>query len=444
MIILGILSILQPLSFIKILYYSLSIGLPIIGVYNMISIYYSKNNPKYKIASFIDAFAVFITGVIIYFHPIDVLTFAPYIVGFYGLLKAIICGFNYYVYYLDHLKGRVFILFEAFINFTLSIALITRPLSSGRLTIILLGVYFIVFGFTQLLTIDQVLFPNRIKRHYKMTMPIFIDALLPQKLVYTINRILNEQGPDSIELSTIKKDNLPYDMEILIHLGSNGFDSVGHVDIAFNNIVVSYGCHDHHNTRFGGALGPGVIHFDEKTKYLDFIVNQRKKQIVGFGIHLTKDQKQATKNTLIDLAHRFEHWYTDYDKKEKGELYEGNCTNYASLLSKYCNSKFFKFTSGKFKTYFVMTTNCVLLVDTILGKSGIDLLKINGIVTPGSYYEFLNNEFLLPKSNVVFRKVYTKETISDLENHDDLSNKIHDMKNPIDFINETILREETA
>lgn len=441
MIILGILSILQPLSFIKILYFSLSIGLPIIGIYNMISIYFSKNNPRYKIASFIDAFALFIAGIILCLHPIDVLTFTPYVIGFYSFLKAVICGFNYYVYYLDHLKGKLFILFEAFVNLVMSITLVIHPLFSGKLTLTFLGIYFIVYGTTQFFTIEQVLFPNRKKHYFKMTMPIFIDVLLPQKLVYTINRILNEQGPNSKELSPIKKDNLPYNMEILIHLGSNGFDSVGHVDIAFSDIVLSYGCHDHHNTRFAGVLGPGVIHFNEKTNYLDFVVNQRNKQIVGFGIHLTKDQKIAVKKTLIELASRFEHWYTDYDKKANNEPYEGDCLNYASLLSKFCHSKFYKFSNGKFKTYFVMTTNCVLLVDTILGKSGIDLLKINGIITPGSYYEFLNNEFLLPKSNVVYRNIYTKETISTMEKHNDLANKIHDMRNPVEFINEYILKE---
>ena len=34
-----------------------------------------------------------------------------------------------------------------------------------------------------------------------------------------------------------------------------------------------------------------------------------------------------------------------------------------------------KFTSSKFKTYFVMSTNCVLLADTIVGTAGTDIFK---------------------------------------------------------------------
>lgn len=441
MIYIGILSIRKPISLITLLYYGLSIGLPIMGIYQMVSSFFSKNKKSYKISSIIDGLAALGAGIIIYLHPLDVLSITPYVIGGYCLLKAIICGFNFYVHYVDRLKGQILILFETILYLGFGIVLIVNPLYKGRFVLTIMGIYFICYGLIQISNFFQALFPNRKSHKLKMTLPIFMNVLLPQKLVYYINRMLNEQGATSSVLSPINKENLPYDMEILIHLGAKGFDSVGHVDVAFDNIILSYGCHDHHNTSCGGALGPGVIHFNEKTKYIDFVIHKRSKQLVGFGIHLTPSQKKATKEALLELATRFEPWYSDQDKKEKGEPYLGDCQNYASKLSSFCRSKFYKFKSGKFKTYFIMTTNCVLLVDSLLGKSGIDLWKINGIITPGAYYEFLDNEFVLPHSNVVYRKVYTKETISDLKEHPDLVNSIHDMQDPTVFIQENIFKE---
>ncbi|MBR3694506.1 MAG: DUF308 domain-containing protein [Erysipelotrichales bacterium] len=437
-IVLGLLSIRRPIPFITILYYSLSIGLPILGLYQMVSAYFSKNVKRYKYASIIDGLAIFIAGIVVYRHPRDVLSITPLVLGIYGILKALICFFNFYVYYTDRLKGQLFILLEAIIYFIISLLLIINPIYPASLVLYVLGIYFITYGIVQLGNAFQALFPNRRKHKIKMTMPIFMNFLMPQKLVYYINRVLNEQGAKS-EVLTSYKENQSYDMEILIHLGVQGFDSVGHVDVAFGNIVISYGCHDHHNTKFGGALGDGVIHFNEKSKYLNFVINERNKQLIGFGISLTESQKRKIKKTLLDMASRFEDWNTDYDKREMGLPYLGECRNYASLLSKFCRTKFFKFTSGQFKTYFIMTTNCVLLVDTLLGKSGVDLLKINGIVTPGAYCEFLNNEFSLAHSNVVSRRVYTASDVVITE--DPMVDVIHDMHSPLDFINDYIFKD---
>lgn len=52
----------------------------------------------------------------------------------------------------------------------------------------------------------------------------------------------------------------------------------------------------------------------------------------------------------------------------------------------------YKFSSGKFKTYFVMTTNCVQLVDDVVGATGLDILDNHGFLTPGAYHVYLDKE----------------------------------------------------
>lgn len=89
---------------------------------------------------------------------------------------------------------------------------------------------------------------------------------------------------------------------------------------------------------------------------------------------------------------------------EKDRLDEYN--DYASVLYKSTGAKFYRFKSGKVKTYFGLNTNCVLLADSVIGHSGIDILSINGIITPGTYYEYLKNEFIKRNSIVISQNIY--------------------------------------
>ena len=67
------------------------------------------------------------------------------------------------------------------------------------------------------------------------------------------------------------------------------------------------------------------------------------------------------------------------------------------------------------KTYFVLGTNCGTLVDKILRSSGIDVLNPNGIITPGTYYDFLEREYMKKGSRVVSKKIYNKNNIKNFK-----------------------------
>lgn len=58
----------------------------------------------------------------------------------------------------------------------------------------------------------------------------------------------------------------------------------------------------------------------------------------------------------------------------------------------------------------MLNTNCVLLADEILGTSGIDILKISGLIAPGTYYEYFEREFKRKNSRVVSKKIYMDKT----------------------------------
>ena len=64
---------------------------------------------------------------------------------------------------------------------------------------------------------------------------------------------------------------------------------------------------------------------------------------------------------------------------------------------------------GKFRTYFISSTNCVMLADELIRNKDLSLVYLSGLVTPGAYLSFLNSEYLKPNTPVISRTLY--ETI---------------------------------
>ena len=53
-----------------------------------------------------------------------------------------------------------------------------------------------------------------------------------------------------------------------------------------------------------------------------------------------------------------------------------------------------------------MGTNCVLLADEIIGKTGSDVIDMNGIIAPGTYQDYLEKEYQKESGLVVNKKIY--------------------------------------
>ena len=97
----------------------------------------------------------------------------------------------------------------------------------------------------------------------------------------------------------------------------------------------------------------------------------------------------------------------DAEKIEKGLLpRDKKAKDAASYLWRATGAQIRKVKEGPFSTYFALNTNCVQLADTILGPAGLDILAVNGIPTPGSYYAMLNRQFESGSPVVVTRTVY--------------------------------------
>ena len=331
--------------------------------------------------------------------------------GLYILINSILHFINYFLYRTYHIKGSLGILFQGSITFIFSMLLVFKPTSNMKYAEIVIGIYMIFLGFTYLMDFIREILPvtlsNHIKSRIKVTLPLLFTAFLPKRLLSSINEMLEIEN-DTTEFNAEKSEQEP-DIEVIIHLAKSGSASMGHVEIAFENKVYSYGNYNKHSRRLFDSIGDGIVCIADLDKYIRYVIQQKDRYLVTFGLVLTPDQKEKVRlriNRLITID--VEDYYPDLQLHDMGLLEQGEFDDMSSDLYKVANAKFKRITSGKHKKFFVMKTNCAMVADYILGSLGKGVIAIHGIIAPGTYYDYLNSEFLIQHSNVITRKVYTK------------------------------------
>lgn len=315
----------------------------------------------------------------------------------------------------NHVSGVIKELISAIIFSLIGFSILLFPLKHIDILLFIVGIYFIVLGTFLILTAAYVTIPvkykNIFKRKIRISLPVWLETIVPYTVLIEVNKFLEVDEVKHICKDKNSKNNEP-DMEIMVHVSDNGFNRVGHVDLVYNNQVISYGNYDENSRKFGQLIGDGVLFYASKETYIPFCIKHSKKIIFGFGIKLSDKQKKQIDSKLKELNEELERWYPPCLKNK--EIKE--CHDYASELYKGTKAKFYKFKSGKFKTYFVVGVSCCDLANEIIGYSGIDFLKMNGVISPGTYYDCLNREYITKTGLVVTRNIYTKDTCDYLLN----------------------------
>ena len=353
-------------------------------------------------------------ALIIYFKPEIVVSILPMFFGIYAIFSGFIRILIYIQYKINNVKRRSFIMLGAIVLIILGILITTNPLESILPISNIIGLFFTFYGISFI--IDGVLeglpaeTKNSFKRRIRISLPIFMVALIPHKILRKINKFLETEELKEEDFA-IFKENIPFDLEVLIHVAEKGIGVFGHVDIWFEDKVMTYGSYDEDTYKLRGLISDGVlIEMDDKESYIEFSQNLLGKTLFGFGLKLTEEQKERVRDKIEDLKENLYVWKPKSQlDEEEGTMLEVERTDYASMVYNNLKSGFYKFLKGPFKTYFVMNTNCVLLADKIVGQSGIDLVKISGLITPGAYFEFFNREFMRRNSFVISRTIYHKE-----------------------------------
>ncbi len=298
----------------------------------------------------------------------------------------------------------------------IAVPLLFAPIKNMTISLMIIGGYFVLLGIYTILEQLMTLIPKdkkkKLKRRIRVTIPVLLESIIPYTLLREINNMLNEEDKKQI-LTPVNKEGITPDMEVFVHVSNRGFNRFGHVDIYYNGKIIAYGNYDDASYRMFSMIGDGVIfETPHKNKYIDFCIDHSKKTLFGFGLKLTDNQKKNIEKYIDKLYSNLVPWNPPYkeDYLENSDINKDDYGDYASCLYKKTKADFYKFKSGKYKTFFVLGTNCCFLADSIIGKSGIDLLKMNGLITPGTYYEFLNREFNKKNSIVISKTVYNEET----------------------------------
>lgn len=310
-------------------------------------------------------------------------------IGYYQILMAIINIMSYVVMVNDGVKHQVDTLIRAIIHLLFGLSSLVLPTAIDS-TLIRVGWYFILLGFASIIdgrdAAKQAVRTISHKRRWRIGAPVIFTALLPDTLIRRFNQYFTEE--DTTSSSKLEENLATYlqynaeDLEVFIHVGKTGFDRVGHVDISYKDRVYSYGNHDIESRKVFDLLGDGVLFVADKFKYIEFCMEEGSTVMV-YAIRLSSQQKIELEAELTELMSATYPWQLTKDSQKQ---------DYIGKMQAATNAALYKFSRSKFKTYFVLGTNCVLLSDQLIGTSGADVLALNGVMTPGAYLEYFERE----------------------------------------------------
>lgn len=329
---------------------------------------------------------------------------ATMIFALYVSINGIVRFFIYLNYKRDKVVGRVVILLVSLFLIFNGIAMFIAPSLNVDIIARIIGTYACLLGIMYFKDGIFMVLPRQkkdiLKRKIRISLPLFIVALVPKTMMDYINERL--QVDDTFQIDNTSKD---VNLEIFIHVSPDGFGKMGHCDICFDGEVISYGNYDYSSIRLFEAMGDGVMFITQKEKYLPFCIKEDNKTIFGYGLHLNAIQLKSVRDAIMKIKANAYPWfppsYYDHSIEE----------DYASRLFLATTATFYKFKKGKFKSYFVLGTNCVLLAEEIVGKSGQDIINLNGIITPGTYQDYLEKEYHKTYSQVVSKNIYNKSSM---------------------------------
>ena len=324
-------------------------------------------------------------------------SFFSIVLGCYAILNGIVKFVYSLILFANKFKSKLVNMLLALMFFAIGIMLVFSPLIHLKASLCFVGIYLIALSLNYLYEYYKDvkhIEKSNLRRNLRVPLPSIIEAFLPYAFLKQID--------ENVKMQENKTGEKP-DLEILIHVTETGDGRMGHIDLYFNNTVYSFGNYDPATRKLYMVVGDGVLIKSPKKKYIEFCVKEANKTLFDYGIKLNDKQKEEVKKVLAKINDNLVEYTPNWDPKA-----------YAERIQKYTKAKFYKFSKGKFVKYILLGRNCAHFIDSIMGKTGSDILKINGLMNPGTYYEYLENEFNKKNSIVISRTIYNKNNIKNL------------------------------
>ncbi|WP_219123179.1 DUF308 domain-containing protein [Streptococcus constellatus] len=326
------------------------------------------------------------------------------ILGCYQLCTAAVYGITYLLYRQNKLKGGFRYFFDTVLYGGIGLTTIFSPSTDGRLQFLIVGIYLILLGFSNVRDgafFNTDLEQKQLWRRIRINLPVIIAAFFPAEQLNRFNRFWQGEKREHQKVySRIRDKQKSVDLEVLVHTSDqNLFGMIGHVDICYQGKVISYGSYDVFSERLFGTIGDGVLFKVDKDAYIELCKQESKKTLFGYGLYLTDEQKIAVEKRLAEIDELLAVWNPSAELKN-------NDHTYAYKLKHGLGAQLYKFKTSQFKTYFILSTNCCLLADSIIGQAGTAILDMRGIITPGTYQSYLQYEFESANDLVVAQNIY--------------------------------------
>ena len=331
------------------------------------------------------------------------------VIGVYQIFHATINLVTYVLYRKNKIRPRFRLLLDGLVLVFLGGTSLLSSTGNSVFQLFVLGAYFFLYGVSNIrdgFLFEEEIGKNHLKRRIRISLPIVLAALIPARTLAKINKFMQENADEreDIHLGMVKSGKTA-ELEIFVHTAETSlFSAIGHVDICYQGRVISYGNYDPSSETLFGMVGDCVLYFCDRDKYIDLCKRESQKTLFGYGIDLTPEMEKAVQKKLAELKQLTIPWEPSADKIMTGDGKEDY--TYAYKIRHETDGELYKFIKSKFKSYFVLSTNCVLLADTIVGQAGTDILSPKGFIAPGTYQAYLNREFEKPNSIVVSKHVY--------------------------------------
>lgn len=336
-----------------------------------------------------------------------------------GAMRLLIC--------ISCIKNRIKGAFRNGLSALLCIAfglfLVVHPIKNFSLLSRLAGFYMIFYAVTMLgdfiaSVSKSDLDEDKVRRRAHFALPNLYTAVQPARMIGEINKyrqegkitggMLIEQKPDA-KFDTVN-------VEILVHLTTQGTNKFGHVDLAIKDKVYSYGTYDSSKVQLGGFVAQGTFIIVPKIPYLKHCLDYQQKYVIGFGASLSDKQLASVQKNIEELLSHCEELESQYEQAVKRGEDGSEFDDPASNIVRDVGGKVYTVVDGPFKRYFGINTNCVRVADWLLTDSGIDRLTFNAISTPGGYYSMLENMFARKNTRIIRKTAYiVADEIDDLE-----------------------------
>lgn len=405
---LGIITLIDGKRLIDLILTLYGVFLILVVTINIIFLFLNKKKRLKTEVTLVKSFININFGIIIIIFKKYIIVSITLIFAIYILLIALTNLISYLLYRSNHIKGKLSTFINFIVNSIFSIILFSNTKMSLKYFLLIVGIYLILYSVKNLIIFIIQLLPkkitNKIKNNIEIPLPTLFAMILPQTLIREVNKFLRVDEIKKLDYAKLdKKPNL----FVIVHLAHNGSASFGHVEIAYQDKIYSYGNYNKHNRKLFDAIGDGIILVADKKKYINYCVNKKNRYLIEFGLLLSEEEENSVKKRIDKILNENTiDYHSDLELYEKGLIEKSEFNDMSSQIYKCANGKYKKIVSGKNKNFFVIKNNCAAMANYLLKGNKTNILSINGIITPGTYYDYLNTRFMMKNTNVITRKIY--------------------------------------